>query len=196
MAAGPVVDQLAAEYSSRPVLFLEQDVDNVIGDREERWWAAYGTSGTVYLPLVMVDSGHQVTSGSEDFHAVYGAMVDVALQRPPGARLKVTRERVDGGIGFEVELTNQSGATLSSIAGATLYAMVYEDPGNGPSRRAVKAVNAIPIPELGNGETGTYTLHVPLGNPSWADLPALIFVEYQPSGSPGAWDMLQAVVVN
>ena len=46
-----------AEYmaAGSPVVFLEHDVDRPQGNRLDRWRAAYGSSATVYLPLVMAD---------------------------------------------------------------------------------------------------------------------------------------------
>ena len=51
-----MVDQLAEEYAGDPVVFIEYDVDNPPGNRVSRWWAAWGSGGSVYLPLIMVDS--------------------------------------------------------------------------------------------------------------------------------------------
>lgn len=189
-----MVDQLALEYADRPVLFLEQDVDNPLGGRDARWWAGYGGSTTVFLPVAMVDSGHQVTNGNEDFQTVYSAMVDTALLRPALARLEVDREQVGNVLDFSIELTNLSGVTLDSDNGATVYAMVYEDLGKATSSRIVKAVALIPITGLEDGETETFSLQVALTDPGWANLPAVVFTEYRPMGSTGAWDMLQAVV--
>jgi len=85
-AAGPVVEELAAEYAESPVLFLEQDVDRPLGHRIDRWWKAHGSSASVYLPLVMADSGAVFSNGYEDFHDVYSAMVDESSRGRPERR--------------------------------------------------------------------------------------------------------------
>lgn len=189
-----MVDQLAAEYSDRPVVFLEQDVDDVIGARDQRWWAGHGSSGSVTLPIVMVDSGHQVSNGDEDFHTVYSAMVDSALERPPAARLVVDRQRVGTSYHFEVQLTNLSGVTLNSNAGATLYAMVYQDLSKGTSNRTVTAAEWIPISGLEHGETQSFNIEVSPNGTNWESLRTIVFAEYQPTGTDGPYDMLQAAL--
>jgi hypothetical protein len=176
------------------VVFLEQDVDNSIGGRQDRWWAGYGGSGTVYLPIVMVDSGHHVRSGSEDYHTAYGAMVDNALDRPAGARLEVDRQQVGDSYIFEVQLTNLSGMTLNSSSGATLYAVVYQDISKAVSNRYVTAVESIPIPELEDGETQTFSIEMTPDGGIWPSMRTVVFAECQPAGTSGPWDMLQAAV--
>lgn len=187
-----MVDQLADEYSERPVVFLEQDVDDVIGARDVRWWAGYGYSGSVTLPLVMVDSGHQVSNGDEDFHTAYTAMVDSALERPPAAFLVADRQRVGDSYHFEVQLTNRSGVTLNSSNGATLYAMVYDDLSKGVSNRTVTASESIPISDLEDGETQSFNIQISPNAASWESLRTIVFAEYQPTGTSGPYDMLQA----
>jgi hypothetical protein len=65
MAAGSAITQLANDYANLPVVFLEEDVDNPPYDRYGRWWDAYGGSSAA-LPMIMVNSGHQISNGPLD----------------------------------------------------------------------------------------------------------------------------------
>ena len=188
-----MVDQLAATYADQPVLFVEQDVDASIGGRQERWWAGYGSGGTVYLPLVMTDSGHQVSSGSESFRAVYSAMVDAALQRPPRARMTVTSIREGNLLRFDARITNTSGATLSAANNATLTALIYLDPTNSSSVPLVTVAGTAPITTLADGATGDYSFEVVVGNLNPDRTRWVVIADYLPDTSESAYDTLQAV---
>ena len=87
-------------------MFLEYDVDNPKGDRDSRWWAAHESGGIVFLPLIMVDSGHRITNGVEDFYDKYQRLVQAELRHPALARLKVIRERIDTRVHFVIRITN------------------------------------------------------------------------------------------
>jgi hypothetical protein len=189
-----VVDQLAGEYADDPVVFIEYDVDNPAGNRVSRWWAAWGSGGSVYLPLIMVDSGNQISNGSVAFAQRYRAMVDAALQRPAAARLEVDRERVGNSFRFDIALTNLSDVTLSSANSATLHVIVYEEAHVGDTDRWVRAATAQPISTLAPGETGTFTAEVaPQGVVDWDKVHSVVIADYRPGGASGAYDTLQAV---
>jgi hypothetical protein len=102
-----VVDQLANEYTAadQSVIFLEQNVDQSLGDRADRWWAAHG-GGSVSLPLVMVDSGQQFSNGylSSSAHDTYKAMVDTALARPPQAEIMASSRRLADRVYFDRDM--------------------------------------------------------------------------------------------
>src|SRR5512136_2137378 len=93
MAAGSAINQLAIDYANLPVVFLEEDVDNPPYDRYGRWWDAYGGSSAA-LPMIMVDSGHQISNGPLDYYNAYKAMVDSELRRPAEARIEAYFRRV------------------------------------------------------------------------------------------------------
>lgn len=188
-----MVDQLADEFSDAPVFFLEYDVDDPAGDRISRWWAAWGSGGSVYLPLIQVDSGNQISNGYVSFYDEYRAMVETALERPALARLVVDRERVGDSFSFSIELTNRSDATLSSANGAALHAIVYEETHVADTDRWVRAASWIPIQNLPPGETGSFTIDVPLAGVDWSKLHSVVLADYRPGGSSGAYDTLQAV---
>ena len=200
-----MVDQLANEYAAagQPVVFLEQDVDAPLGNRIGRWWAAHGP-GSVSLPLVMVDSGHQISNGylGSSAHDTYQAMVEAELARPPQAEIEAEGWRLGNRMHFDVELTNLSGVALSTSNSATVHALVYEehtpvDPNvDHITGRIVRAAVSTGVsPALAHGATAVFTLDTPeLSNVvDWTKVHAIVLVDYRPAGSSGAYDMLQAV---
>ncbi len=190
------MDQLAREYASRPVVFIEQPVDSPIGRRFDRFWAAHGTGGTVYLPLIMVDSGHRFSSGPVDFYSVYRDMVEAELTRAPGAELECNVIRFENQLQFSGRLTNHSGVTLSSARNdATIHALVYEDTSEGSTGRIVRSAIFSPLTaDLADGTSTTFSLATPvLSGVNWDNLHTIVLVDYRLGGSSGAYDMLQAV---
>ena len=188
-----MVDQLADEYADRPVVFLEHAVDTAPQRRIDRWWAAYGSGGSVTLPLVMVDSGYRHSNGYEGFYQVYRAMVEDALARPAQAHITVERQRVGSAFRFTVRLTNLSGVTLGSGNLARLHAIVWEDAHVGDTDRFVRGATSVPIAALADGETGTFALEVALQGVNWDALHSVVLVDCRPGGAAGPYDMLQAV---
>jgi hypothetical protein len=188
-----VVDQLAGEYADDPVVFIEYDADNPAGNRISRWWASWGSGGSVYLPLIMVDSGNQISNGSVAFAQRYRAMVDAALQRPAAGRLEVHRERVGNAFRFEIELTNLSDETLSAANSATLHVIVYEEAHVGDTDRWVRAATYRSISTLPPGEAASFTVELaPLGVVDWDKLHSVVIADYRLGGATGAYDTLQA----
>ena len=188
-----MVDQLAEEYAGDPVVFIEYDVDNPPGNRVSRWWAAWGSGGSVYLPLTMVDSGNQISNGSVAFAQRYRAMVDAALERPAAARLEVNRERVGSSFRFDIELTNLSDVTLSSANSATLHVIVYEEAHVGDTDRWVRAATYRSISSLPPGETASFSVEIaPQGVVDWDKVHSIVLADYRPGGATGAYDTLQA----
>jgi len=178
-------------------VFLEQDVDHTIGRRYDRWWAAHGQGGTVYLPLVMVDSGHRFSSGPVDFHSVYSGMVEAELARTPGADLESTSFRVGNRLQFSGRMTNHSGVTLSSTGNdATFHALVYEEVSAGSTGRVIRAAVSSPITaDLPDGDAVAFAMETPdLSGVNWDNLHSVVFADYRPEGSLGAYDMLQAAL--
>jgi hypothetical protein len=176
-------------------VFLEQDIDHPVGSRYNRWWLAYGGGGAASLPLVMVDSGHQISNGSVSFYNVYKGMVDTELALPPKAYIRASCGRVGNQMRVSGQITNLSGGTLSSSGnGATIHAIVYEDAHVGVTDRYVRDVPSIAIASgLANGETMTFTLETTdLTGVNWDKLHAVVLADYRPAGSSGPYDMLQS----
>jgi len=178
-----VVDQLASEYANQPVVFLEQDVDHTLGNRYGRWWAAYDGGGSVMLPLVMVDSGHQISNGPVDYYNTYKAMVEAELVRLAQAEIEAQSQRIGDTLHFDIQLTNLSGVTLSgSSNSATVHAIVYEDAHVGVTDRIVRAAVSTSIfPALAHGETMTFTLETELSGVDWDKIHS--FARYLPTGN-------------
>lgn len=174
-------------------MFLEQDIDNTVGDRYGRWWAAHG-SGTVVLPLVMVDSGHQISNGYVDFYNVYKAMIDTELGRPAEADLEAYSRRIGNRVRVYGRLTNLSGVTLSYANYATIHTIVYEDARVHLMDHFVRDSDYLDMPSsLAHGAAMTFTLETSdLTGVNWDNLHSLALVDYRPGDSSGAFDMLQA----
>jgi uncharacterized repeat protein (TIGR01451 family) len=198
-----VVDQLADEYTvaGEPVLFLEQNVDNPLGSRRDRWWAAHG-GGTVLLPLNMVDSGQYISNGylGDSAHDTYKGMVDAELARPAQAEIVALAQRLGNSFHFEGQLTNLSGVTLSSGNSATVHAIVYEehtpvDPNvDHITGRIVRAAVSTSISSLADGATTSFVLDTAELSSvvDWDKVHTVVLADYRPGGSSGAYDMLQA----
>jgi thiol-disulfide isomerase/thioredoxin len=194
IVTGPVIDQLAQEYSGQPVVFLEYDVDNAPYSRKDCWWQAYSGSSAL-LPLVMVDSGNQISNGSADFYNVSKAMVNAALARPAQAEIQAYWWRTGNKVEFAVQVKNISTVTLSWDNSATVHAIVYEDARVGVTNRFVRAAISTYISNLAPNVTATFTLEISeLSNVNWDNLHFIVLADYLPSGWVGAYDMLQAAV--
>jgi len=176
------------------VLFIDQDVDSPLGGRVDRWFQGYGLPGTVYLPLGMVDSGHDISSGSVNYVSVYSDMVDTSLPRTPKARMTVTSVREGNLLRFNALITNTSGVTLSAANGATLTALIYQEPTNPSSVPLVTAAGTASITTLADGATGDYDFEVVVGNLDPERTRWVVIADYQPDASESAYDMLQAVM--
>lgn len=188
-----MIDQLAQEDSNRPVVFLEYYAPTAPYSRYGRFWAAYNRSYATY-PNVIADSGHQVSSGPVDYYHVYKSMVDAELSRPARAAIQAAWQRDGDKARFTIQLTNQSGGSLSLSNGATVHAIVYEDAHAGVTGRYVRSAVATAItPQLADGATSTFTLETgDLTGVTWDHLHYLALADYRPGGSTGAYDMLQA----
>jgi len=191
-----VVDELAQSFADQPVVFIEYDVDNVslFGARQSRWWAAHG-SGTVLLPLTMVDSGNLIDNGPPD-RSTYENMVNSAMARPAQAEIQASGSRVGERLRFEVQVKNLSGVALSSSNGATVWAIVYEEAHIANTNRYARAAISTGISNLPHGQVAHLVLETPeLNGVDWDKLHPLILAEYRPGGTSGPWDMLQAALV-
>jgi len=195
-----VVNQLAQDYASQPVIFLEYDVDDsALSAREWRWWSAYSGS-SVTLPMVMVDSGNRISNGYEDFNAKYSSMVNSSLARDAQANITATGQRVGNTLHFNVEVENRSNVTLSYGNNAAVWVIVYETFGSsGAGRltnRFVRVTASTSISSLSPNGVGNFVVDTPtLDGVVWDNLRAVVLVDYLPTGSPGVYDMLQATSV-
>ena len=172
-------------------------MDSPIGGRLNLWWAGYGGSGSVYLPLVMVDSGHQVSSGSQtDYSAAYKKLVDDELARPPRAEVEAYARRVGDTMRIYAQLVNGAGTALSTAANdAAIQGLVWEDARVGVTGRIVRAAPWTGIsPEIPPAGAFTATLDTPnLPSVNWSALHTVVLADYVP-GPGTAYDMLQGAI--
>ncbi len=153
---------------------------------------AYGGS-SVTLPMIMVDSGHQISYGYLDFHTVYQGMVDAALARPPQAEVSGTLLRDGSQVHASITVTNRSGVTLSAANSAAVHLIVYENNKVALTHRYVRAAVRMDIASLENNASATYALEsAALSGVDWAKLHFIALADYRPGGTAGAYDTLQA----
>jgi hypothetical protein len=192
-----VVDQLARDYAHQPVLFPDHDVDSrdISGGRLNVWLAAYGIGKTAYLPLIMIGSGFQISTGGVDFQPTYAAMIDAELSRPPKAWLSAFGRREGDRIRLSGRFINQAGVPLSSAAdAASVNGMIYEENFSLAHHRWVRAVVKSSLgQEIAPDASTVFSLLTPvLAGVNWALLHPLVFADYKPGGNVPAFDMLQA----
>lgn len=191
------VNQLAGEYTGQPVLFLEYDVDNFELERKDYFWSAHSGDGSILLPLIILDSGRQSSSGPIAHSNVYKQMVDSALARAAAGRLEAAWWRVGDRVVTTVQLTNLSDVTLGAENGAAVHAVIYE---NARVKLTDRYVRADVRQEIGDGflglqpnATGTYTLiSEELSGVDWEHLEVVVIADYRPGNESGAFDALQA----
>ncbi len=172
-------------------------MDAPLGNRRDRWFASYTGPSTIYLPLVMVDGGHQMSNGDlADFAGTYRRLIDAERPRPPLATIEAYTRRVDGRVRAYVRLHNLSGATLDSATNhAALSALVWEDKRVGDTGRIVRGAPFLNVaPAVPDGGELTATVDTPdLAGVGWDALHTVVVADWAPGPGP-AFDMLQAAV--
>ncbi len=192
-AAGPAVDALALQYQGRAV-FIEQNVDAPIGNRISRFWAAFN-DGTAYLPLVILDSGHRMTTGDlGNFTTVFQRLVEAELARPPQAEIEAYARQVGTRMRVYARLHNTSGTTLAASTNqAALHALVYEDKHVGVTERIMRAAPWLDLaaPLAPDGVFCATLDTDALSGVAWNALHTVVAADYTPGSGP-VFDMLQA----
>lgn len=164
-----------------------------IAGRVNRWFDAYATPGDVYLPLVMIDSGNQISNGDEEFNAVYGAMIENSLDRDANAGMTVRTSQTGDILQFNVTVTNTSGETLSPANNATLTTVLYREFADSSLIPWVVTGTTTAIQSLADGQTGSYTVEIDITHIDMVRTHWLVIAEAQLDGSTTAYDTLQAV---
>lgn len=171
-------------------------MDAPIGNRFSRFQAAF-TGGPAYLPVVIVDSGHRISTGDVGvFATVYGRLVDAELIRPPQAEIEAYARQVGTRMRVYARLHNTSGTTLSAATNqAALHALVYEDARVGVTGRIMRAAPWLDLasPLAPDGVTGATLNTDALSGVAWNALHTVVVADYTPV-SGGAFDMLQGAV--
>jgi hypothetical protein len=169
-------------------------VNGGFSTRLGRWWAAYGGRDASY-PFIMVDSGNQFSNGPVDYDIIYSNMVDNSMLRPSQANVAAYSWRNGNKVDFYVQLLNLTEVVLSPSNAAAIHGIIYEDTDVGVTSRYVRAVVSIDIPNLNPGAMATYTFETDdLEGVNWENLHFLVFADYIPPDSLGAYDMLQAAL--
>ena len=186
------------ELAGQAVVFVEQNVDSSIDNRQARWWDAYtGALDSVYLPLIMVDSGHQISNGPlADFYSTYKAMIMSEIARSPEAEIAAFVRRQGDALRVYVWLKNEAEESLlSSSNSATINAIVYEDVKLGLTSHTTRAVPSVPVTStLAPGNAAMFTLDTDtLTGVNWDALHTIVVADYRPLAGR-AFDMLQAAV--
>jgi hypothetical protein len=193
-----VVDQLARDYAGGSVVFIEQKLGDNEGEREDRFWAAV-PAGTYYFPYIDLDSGYAYQDGHQNY-ATYQALIEAELARAPQAAIDGHWQCTAGVCQFQVQVTNQSGVTLSSSNKARVYAIVYENEPpvqNGHvTSWLIRDIISTTISTLADGATAPFNLQTgTLTNvTNWNNTRAVVFAEYYHS-STHAYNMLQALML-
>lgn len=192
--AAPAVNTLQAEMAGRAVL-LEYAYDTFSSGRVDRWWAAYHGPSSVYLPLVMVGSGFDVSQGPVDYYNRYKAMLNAELARPPAASVKTWSQRVGDGLQVFARATNLTAEPLTPEHAAAFWVVVWEDNPIGLTRTWVRATATRPLTAaLQPGDTTNVTVDVAsLADVDWQHLRAVAMLEHRPTAG-GSYDMLQAAI--
>lgn len=195
MATGPVVDQLAADYSGQNVVFIEYDVDAPLGNRLNQFFASAGGGS---LPLAMTDSGFGTHMGYEAAtqYNHLKALVDTAIARSPMGQVSGMWQRIGNHVRFTVWVTNNSGVTLSASNIATIHGIVYEDVQTQIhyTNRWGRVIGELPISNLPNGASGSFTIDTPdlPSGTDWSRLHSVAVVDYRPGGWTGPFDVINA----
>lgn len=195
-----MVEQLKTEYRGQPVIFIEDNVDFPVGARLTYFWAAQG-GGTVFLPMTIVDSGHQHTSGyinDTTQHQVYSDMIDAELARAPQAMFDLlTGVRSGSQLYFNGRVTNLMVASLPATA--RVHVLVYEQHTAAASehltthilRAHVWQTTGVALP-TNSSVTFAVNTAVLTNIVDWSKVHAVALVDYRPGGASGPYDMLQA----
>lgn len=187
------------------MVFIEQDVDNSLGDRKSRWYGAFPDSGSVFLPLAMVNSGHQVADGriaipnpsTDKFRNAFRIMIDEELGRPPKAAIEAYSQRNGDVIEITTWFSIDDPAYVNDVV---VGAIVYENKRVLLTERFARAaVESHVYPEPLPGKATQVTLETePLIGVDWSKLRTVVYAESIPGtdSSSGSFDMLQAVVAS
>lgn len=194
--AGAKVDELAVEYATQPVVFLEDDLFAPKGDRISR---LHDVGVVGYYPYVMVNSTHggqRWTEGIlEGYAAKYKSMVDLELVRPALVEMVAYQRRVGDAVRIYAEVVNTTSVTLSPSAFPTwVHGIVWEEAKVVKTSRYVRAAMVASVPGLAPGARGGFTLESPaLTGVNWDKLHTLALTDYKPGGVTGSlYDMMQA----
>jgi hypothetical protein len=140
------------EANGEPVLLLGYDVGPYeepnpdLGERRKRWRQVFGDKSAL-LPLIMVQSGAEVTQGRhKSFHDKYLSMIRSAQQKKPTAQLSASLKRSDQTLTASIQLRNM-GETLSEKNKASVRLFFYDDATTIHLAHTPRIIETIPLIE-------------------------------------------------
>lgn len=204
-----MIDQLAQEYSSQPVVVLDYhfsiDVPPLFNPPQARWdviQASVPPGTPLGLTWTVVDSGrlyHRGASTYDEAYFTYKAMIEDALTQPATAEISAFWWRDGSTVKVTATVTNNSTITLSADNNAGVYGIVKETgvryETHTTSHPALNAVKTA-IPSLAPGQTATFDIEVPDINPTdWDKIEVIVLVDYQ-TATDAPYEQLQAAIAN
>jgi len=222
--SGDAIEALREEFAGQDVIFLEYDWNDAYSPatiRGSRIAHAINLSDDSYdAPFAMVDSGQQIIGGDPDevnFETDYRSMILASQARAPKADIYAVGTRTEEGkLVFDIDFTNRSGMTLSGASLAYIQAIVYEvvldeDDDEDEDEQLLdgevydqcteKVVHSYGyvriVSEIADGDSDTFRIEMnePTSVQDWANVRALILVDYCNNSQSVPYDMLQAVDV-
>ena len=221
--SGDAIEALREEFAGQDVIFLEYDWNDAYSPatiRGSRFAHAGNLSGEDHVaPFAMVDSGQQIIGGDPDdvnFITDYRSMILASQARPPKGDLYAVARRTAGELVFDVVFTNRSGITLSGAQLAYVQVILYEvildeDDDSEESEELLdgevydqateKVVHSFGYARIntelidGNSDSYKITMNEPSGVLDWANMRALVLVDYTQANQSLPYDILQAVDV-
>lgn len=136
----------------KPVAMFEYNADAQvdIGRRKARFWANVGTS-SLTLPMVMVNSGRELTYGShDDYKKKYGGMIGMAMAERPTAEVKSWYKRAGlDTIHVQVDVKNIGSVALDPYADkpAQVVLFLVEDIELVHMTKTARAVAYVELPD-------------------------------------------------
>ncbi len=221
--SGDAIEALREEFAGQDVIFLEYDWNDAYSPatiRGSRFAHAANLLDEDYTaPFAMVDSGQQLIDGDPDdvnYLTDYRSMILASQARAPKGDLYAVGRRTEGELVFDVIFTNRSGITLSGAQLAYVQVILYEvildedddseedeELLNGEvydqcTEKVVHSFGYSRIStELMDGDSDSYriTMNEPSGVLDWANMRALVLVDYTQANQSLPYDILQAVDV-
>jgi hypothetical protein len=194
-----VVNALQKQYDNRgkQTIFLEHDVDNRSGLRNNLWWIAAAASGSQTTPFIIVDSGYKYINGSVDFQKKYAELVDAALKNPAGADLAAFYARRKDTFFIHVDVTNRLRTPLGYDNEARIDVLLYEDTQvihvDHFVRQIVRQTIDEDIPRNGTASFDIQMNVDPATRTNYSKAHVLVILDYKPDGSR-AFNSVQAVM--
>ena len=221
--SGDAIEQLREEFADQNVIFLEYDWNDAYSPatiRGSRFAHASNLSGeSLSPPFAMVDSGQQIIGGDPDevnYVTDYRSMILASQARAPRADLEVVAKRTRDELVFDVVFTNRSGIEISGAQLAYVQVILYEiildkdddsersqelKDGQVYDQATEKYVHKYGytriMTSVADGGSRSYKIKMtePGDVKNWANMRALILVDYNQANQSQPYDMLQAVDV-